>query len=321
MRAFIFLVRMELDAGCMDIKFYFFVLLLCFITSCGGDSKVVDDDFISTGVEPNAYGKLIDSKVVGLRYKSGEYRGITDENGEYGYILGEHVQFFVGDIAIGYQVEPKDILTPYELANNDSFAALNIARLLQSLDDDSILENGIQIHESSHNLAKEKALDFLSLEWQETNVDISEIEQLIYLLTRDTLSGARYSVSAYEAYYHFASTLDGFMNDINTQIVSEIDVTGCTTNNECKIHRIATAFIGYCPPLDTEYIYSNITTDFQKVATLTDERIEIKRIKSGLYNIADFPIIHGVCITSVTPQYPSCNVQGQCEFSNNFPFD
>jgi hypothetical protein len=298
----------------MEMKRSCIYLLLLIISGCGGDSKTVE-------VMPNAFGQILDSKVSGLNYKSGEYNGVTDENGEFGYIQGEQIQFFVGDIAIGYEVEPEDILTPFELANNHSLLALNIARFLQSLDDDALLENGIQIHKSSHSYAKGKRLDFLSLEWQETNVDHSEIEQLVYLLTSGTLSGARYSVSNGSAYYHFASTLNYFMSEINTQIENEIDVTGCKTHNECKVHYVPTAFIGYCPPPSTEYIYSDATTDIQKVTRLTEERNEILGIKSGLYYAADFPITHGVCFTSSTPQYPSCNKQSQCEFSTNFPFD
>ena len=105
--------------------------------------------------------------------------------------------FFVGDIAIGYQVDPKDILTPYDLANNNSFAALNIARFLQSLDDDSLLNNGIQIIESSHNLAKNQTLDFLSNEWGESIDNNSEINQLIYLLTSETTEGSKFLVFSF----------------------------------------------------------------------------------------------------------------------------
>jgi hypothetical protein len=316
-----FLASTELNFSYMDIKNCFIVVLFCLLSGCGSDSESVENDYVSAEVMPNAFGNIIDSKVIGLKYKSGEYNGITDENGGFGYILGEQIQFFVGDIAIGYQVEPKEILTPYELANNNSFAALNIARFLQSLDDDSLLDNGIHIHESSHSLAKGKSLDFLSLEWEEISADNSEVEKLVFLLTSNTLSGSRYLVPTAEAYYHFSLTLNHFMGDLITQIVNEIDVTGCTTNNECKIHRIATAFIGYCPPLDAEYIYSETTTDVQKIAILTSERDEIKEIKSSLYNIVDFPRTSGFCLHSTTPQYPSCNDQGMCELSSNFPFD
>lgn len=302
----------------MDINNYFYILLLCLLVGCGGSSSTEDNQG-SIDITPNAFGRLIDSEVKGLKYKSGEHEGITDENGEFSYILGEQIQFFVGDIAIGYQIEPKDILTLYDLANNNSFAALNIARFLQSIDDDAIINNGIQITESSHNLSKNKTLDFLSQEWREESVINSTIEQLVYLLTQDTLSGSRYLVSSYSAYLHLSSTLDLSMNEIKLNILDELNISGCKSNNECGQLNIDTSYIGYCPPSPESYAYSKTTTDYVSVSALVLERMEIMDIKSELYNVADTPVITGVCFKHETQKYPSCNNEGQCEISIGIP--
>ena len=264
---------MELNSNYMDINKYLILPLFCFLSSCGGSSNTdtSENNQVSTDVVPNAFGKLIDSEVIGLKYKSGEYESITDENGGFGYILGEQIQFFVGDIAIGYQVDPKDILTPYDLANNNSFAALNIARFLQSLDDDSLLNNGIQIIESSHNLAKNQTLDFLSNEWGESIDNNSEINQLIYLLTSETTEGSKFLVSPSDAYYHYSSTLDIMMDDIKGNIENEIDLSGCTIDNECKIYLLESVWLEGCTSFgSTKYLYSEITTDMDKVDGLAE---------------------------------------------------
>lgn len=306
----------------MNIKYIFIALLFCFISGCNSDTENSEEDFISIDIEPDAFGKIIDSKVIGLRYISGEYQGITDENGRFGYILGEQIQFFIGDIALGNKVNPKEVLTPYDIAHENTLAAFNIARFLQSLDDDSVLDNGITIVNSSHILSKNKTLDFLSQEWKEENVDNSAIEQLVYLLTKDTLSGSRYLVSPNSAYWHFSSTLNQFISDKKQEILNEIDVTGCNSHNECGIQSIDTSFIGYCPPPTEIYVYSKTTTDYQKIAVLSEERMKIIDIKASLYSIADIPRVTGVCITSSQlSQYPSCNNDGICELSTNYTFD
>jgi hypothetical protein len=210
-------------------------------------------------------------------------------------------------------------LTPYDLANNNSFAALNIARFLQSIDDDSILNNGIQVTESTHNLSENKTLDFLSQEWQEESVINSTIEQLVYLLTQDTLSGSRYLVSSYSAYSHLSSTLDLSMNETKLKILDELNISGCKLNSECGQLNINTSYIGFCPPSPERYAYSKTATDYVSVSALVLERMEIMDIKSGLYNVADTPVLTGVCTTLETPTYPSCNNEGQCEISVGIP--
>ncbi|MDH5324098.1 MAG: hypothetical protein OEZ68_13040 [Gammaproteobacteria bacterium] len=83
-----------------------------------------------------------------MRYTSGNLSGTTDANGTYNYVDGNTVQFFVGDILIGESLG-QDIITPLDLAgepaNLSNPAAINIARFLQTLDDDGNPDNGIII--------------------------------------------------------------------------------------------------------------------------------------------------------------------------------
>lgn len=305
----------------MGIKFIFLLITISLISACGSGTENNADSKVVEAIVPEAFGQIVDSTVGGLKYASGQYEGITDENGRFGYLIGEQIQFFIGDIEVGFEIEPKALLTPYDLASGNSFGAINIARFLQSLDDDNELSNGIQIHPTSHSLAELKEIDFLSQEWELSNLENSSIEQLIYLLTSETSSGSRYSVNTSDAYYHFASTLDNLMNNLELQIVDELDATGCLTNSECKSYSLTTSFIGFCPPGDTIYIYSETNTEFQKIDNLAEERNGLKTVKSELRDIANIPILGGLCTSFQVPQYPICNEQSRCEFIDSIPIE
>jgi hypothetical protein len=82
-------------------------------------------------------GRFVDSPVEGLRYVSGTLSGTTGPDGEFRFEDGATVAFFIGDIQLGSAVPGKALMTPVDLvpgAGVDSPAAINIARLLQSLD-------------------------------------------------------------------------------------------------------------------------------------------------------------------------------------------
>lgn len=82
-------------------------------------------------------GQFIDAPVAGVRYVTGTLSGTTGSRGEFHYPAGEHVRFFIGDIALGTAVRGKAIITPLDLVPDgtlESPAVINIGRLLQSLD-------------------------------------------------------------------------------------------------------------------------------------------------------------------------------------------
>lgn len=114
--------------GYRAVFIFGFVMLLI---SCGGGSS--DNSGSSEEVSgsnwppateneaPDSYGFVIDSPVAGLRYVSGMHYGVTDDEGRFGYIEDEGVQFFIGDIRLGVLVVPSARVTPYELARTDTF--------------------------------------------------------------------------------------------------------------------------------------------------------------------------------------------------------
>jgi hypothetical protein len=89
----------------------------------------------STPGTSSVTGQFIDSPVQGLGYTcSSGTTGTTNSNGEYTCNIGDNVTFKIASVVIGTIAAQTTQITPYSLFPNDTTAALNLARLLQSLD-------------------------------------------------------------------------------------------------------------------------------------------------------------------------------------------
>jgi hypothetical protein len=93
-------------------------------------------------------GQIIDSLVEGLDYQSTSRSGLTDVQGTFSHGIGETVTFSIGNLILG-STQGKTIATLVDLVQGatgvENQRVKNIARLLQSLDSDCNLRNGIQI--------------------------------------------------------------------------------------------------------------------------------------------------------------------------------
>ncbi len=110
---------------------------------CGSDDDVglgPDDLGPQTGV-------FLDSAVENLSFATVTNSGTTDPNGRYTYFDGELITFAIGSLEFPI-VAASALTTPFTLAGSQSDLdqqTTNIARLLQSLDDDGDPSNGIRI--------------------------------------------------------------------------------------------------------------------------------------------------------------------------------
>lgn len=112
-------------------------ILLC---GCGGESSTAENgDTLVTG-------QFLDTAVAGLSYQTETQSGVTNLFGEYSYIEGESVTFSIGDLIFPAVTAAKEV-TPVSMssANEIDNVAINIAWLLQSLDVDADLANGIEL--------------------------------------------------------------------------------------------------------------------------------------------------------------------------------
>jgi len=123
------------------------VLVTIFLASCGGGGS--DSPSTLTGV-------FIDSPVINIGYRTATQNGDTNSRGEFKYLAGETVTFFIGDLEFP-SVLAAEVVTPLDMADTDDVAhhmVVNIIRLLQSLDEDLNPSNGITITQT----AKDNAL-------------------------------------------------------------------------------------------------------------------------------------------------------------------
>lgn len=110
----------------------------------GGDSG----DGGGSTPSSNSTGVFLDGAVQGLEFETPTISGITDAQGTFVYQKGETVSFMIGDISLG-SATGAGVLTPVELvsgAKDETNTTVgNICRLLTSLDQDQVLDNGITI--------------------------------------------------------------------------------------------------------------------------------------------------------------------------------
>ncbi|WP_394130853.1 hypothetical protein [Shewanella maritima] len=96
-------------------------------------------------------GQFLDSAVIGIGYRTETQSGFTDENGNYDYVEGETVTFFIGDLEFPATTATGTV-TPLNIAMTEDVTdnlVVNMTRLLQTLDQDDDPSNGITITETA----------------------------------------------------------------------------------------------------------------------------------------------------------------------------
>jgi para-nitrobenzyl esterase len=107
-------------------------------------------------------GVFIDGPVSGLRYETESQAGTTDANGSFLYMANETVTFSLGDLELG-SATGAQTMTPLSLVPDADDATdqrvTNMLILLQVLDQDGDLNNGIQITEEIAAIVSANAAD------------------------------------------------------------------------------------------------------------------------------------------------------------------
>ena len=166
------------------------------LAACGGSDDGATPETVS--------GVFIDSAVEGLRYVSGSLSGTTNASGEFQ--CQSSIQFYVGDILLG-NASCNEVITPVDLVSSASSdpthpTVSNIARFLQTLDDDGNPENGITITTAVANLASGQTIDFHADFDTNTN-----IQSLVNTMTSARNAGAANLVSTTSAKAHLENSM------------------------------------------------------------------------------------------------------------------
>ncbi len=106
-----------------------FVFSLVLFIGCGeGGSSG------NSGTVSSVTGTFVDDPVKGLSYKcSSGNSNQTDIDGKYTCNTGDNVTFSINGVTIGTIAAQTTVISPYSLFPNDNAAALNLGRLLQSI--------------------------------------------------------------------------------------------------------------------------------------------------------------------------------------------
>lgn len=183
----------------MKIQLLATTLFTLVLSACGGSSS---SPSTQTGV-------FLDDAVEGLRYETATQNGMTDANGTFKYQSGETIRFYVGDILIG-EASASDVMTPVNLVPNavdeTNQTVTNIARFLQTLDDDGDPTNGIKISSSVFAAASGQTLDF-SVDDATFTIDAQALINILMPASPPTL------VSAIDAQTTLGATLSDILSN------------------------------------------------------------------------------------------------------------
>ena len=113
--------------------------------------------------------------VIGLRYQTPTVSGVTNEKGQFQCRDGEVIVFSVGGKVVGnWQCADRITLAHLDpdvagnIAKMNGFRLTNMARFVQSLDQDGIVENGVTITPRTHGLVGNRSINFNQSEEQFT---------------------------------------------------------------------------------------------------------------------------------------------------------
>ncbi len=241
------------------------LIFIASLTACGGGSSSTN---VPTTPPPPPVqtvltGKFIDAAVQGLSYQTATQSGTTDETGQFSYIAGETITFSIGDIEFP-TINAASILTPLSIFTttdiNDN-RVVNLARFLQTLDEDGNTSNGITISTIAHTQSMGAVVDFAS----------ANFEQQVETIVANSGSSNVILISAADAINHLQASIDVLNSSNCTSDHPKVGYTGefstlahdvsgkATILNDCSILIEMFNYDGSAPLV---YFYAALNKDF-----------------------------------------------------------
>ena len=180
------------------------LLILLLFVGCGGGGGSSSNNTTNT---QNITGILLDSAINGVEYSCDTITDITDINGKFTCPINSTVTFSIGGINLGSIKVDSTIsyMTPaklYGLENDNIFdiRVLNFIQLVQSLDSDNNVTNGIDI-----NITVRDNLVGSSLDISNINTTQNDLNATLHLVEKDLISKNK-------ALEHYTDTLTNTLN-------------------------------------------------------------------------------------------------------------
>jgi len=133
----------------------------CTVTNAAGNISAADVTNVQVSCVDLFTGLFIDDLVLGLDYTcSSGTSSETTADGQFTCPEGDDITFWLGSNELGPVPVSYTIISPILLFPDDGLAAINLARLLQSLDSDLLPDNGIIVIDETRVAALPADLDF-----------------------------------------------------------------------------------------------------------------------------------------------------------------
>lgn len=199
-------------------------VFLVLLYGCGGGGGDGGDGGDSSNPAPKT-GVFLDSPVINIGYRTATQVGVTSVLGEYNYLQGETVTFFIGALEFA-PTQATGVLTPLEIAGTQDInnpAVINMIRLLQTLDQDGNPDNGITITETAKTAATQVNFGLSELDFESS----SAVLNLITNAGQD--NATTQLVGTADAIAHFEQTLaaDFSINMVGKTLNSVITYSSC----------------------------------------------------------------------------------------------
>ncbi len=198
------------------------------------------------GTSVTEQGRFKDANVDGLSY-TGSLPGITTDGGRFNYQTGDRLTFSVGDIELGTAVG-SSIITLNSLEGKNAVQVSKIAQLLQNLDSEGTVADGITINAPAQEALKEGA-DGVAAVITQLATDVVDFGGLTALVaavnTADTTTNTYTVVTKTAADAHLATTQicvnsGGFVSTTADKIGFLVNVT----TNAATTRKVSDSAIG-----------------------------------------------------------------------------
>jgi hypothetical protein len=212
--------------------------VLSTLVACGSSSE-------SNGTTAST-GTFVDSPVINIGYKTDTLEGVTNDKGEYDYVEGESVTFFIGDLVLP-ATKAQGVVTPLDLVGTtdaQDVKVINMLRLLQTLDQDGDPSNGLTITEDAKSVATEVNLSLPIDEFAALPAVIELIENA------DLDTPVTELISAIQALAHFETSL------INQGLVNKSLVGTWISTDAPEVELLTFSFFK-----DGTYLHHEVTND------------------------------------------------------------